>query len=368
MTLRFASGIALSAFLAFSTPGRAEITIAVAGPMTGDYAPFGLQMKAGAEQAIADINASGGVNGEQVKLVIEDDACNPSQARSVAERLASRKVALVAGHFCSGSSIPASEVYFDEGILQISPASTNPDFTEKRRGPGIYRVCGRDDAQGTVAGKYMAENYKGKNVAILNDKSAYGKGLADETAKAMNAAGLKEVINESYTAGQGAADYLALVSKLKLANIDAVYIGGYHKEAGLILRQMRDQGLQAQMISGDALNSKQFWEITGDAGEGMMFTFSPDPRKLPTAADIVKKFEAKKIDPEGYTLYTYAAVQVWKAAVTEAKSIDTKKIIPILDKNNFDTVLGSIKFDGKGDVTDAAYVFYKWKNGDYSQM
>ena len=205
--------------LALSAPAlRSDISIATIGPMTGQYASFGAQMKAGAEQAVADINAAGGVNGKKLKLIVEDDACDPKQAVAAAGKLAAEKVALVAGHFCSGSSIPASKVYAEEGIVQISPASTNPKLTDERAGPNVFRVCGRDDQQGQVAGAYMAENFKGKKIAILHDKTAYGKGLADETKKYMNKAGLKEAMYEAYTAGE--KDYTALVSKMKQANID----------------------------------------------------------------------------------------------------------------------------------------------------
>ena len=175
---KFILGVALATGL--SAPAFAqEISIATIGPMTGQYASFGAQMKAGAEQAVADINAAGGVNGKQLKLIVEDDACDPKQAVAAAGKLAAAGVALVAGHFCSGSSIPASKVYAEEGIVQISPASTNPKLTDERAGPNVFRVCGRDDQQGQVAGKYLADNYAGKKVAILHDKTAYGKCLAD---------------------------------------------------------------------------------------------------------------------------------------------------------------------------------------------
>src|SRR5689334_4363051 len=207
------SGVALSFAAALNaSTALADITIATVGPITGSLAALGEQYKRGAEMAVADINAAGGVNGEKLVLEIGDDACDPKQAVNVANQLASKGVKFVAGHFCSGSSIPASKVYEEEGILQITPASTNPKFTEEG-GWNVARVCGRDDAQGKVAGAFLAKMYAGKKVAIVDDKSAYGKGLADETRKAMNAAGLKEVLNESVNAGE--KDYSALVSKLK---------------------------------------------------------------------------------------------------------------------------------------------------------
>jgi branched-chain amino acid transport system substrate-binding protein len=361
--------LALAAALATGFAGNAlaaEISIATIGPMTGQYASFGAQMKAGAEQAVADINAAGGVNGKKLNLIVEDDACDPKQAVAAAGKLASAGVSLVAGHFCSGSSIPASQVYAEEGIVQISPASTNPKLTDERAGPNVYRVCGRDDQQGQVAGEYIAKEFAGQKVAVLHDKTAYGKGLADETKKYMNAAGLQETMYEAYTAGE--KDYSALVSKMKSEGIQVVYVGGYHTEAGLIVRQMRDQGMDAQLISGDALVTQEYWQVTGDAGEGTLMTFSPDPRKNPAAADIVKKFRDKGVEPEGYVLYTYAAIQAWAQAATAAKSEDSAKVINELNKGEFDTVLGKFKFDGKGDPNLPPYKFYAWKGGSYEQI
>ncbi|MZR29402.1 branched-chain amino acid ABC transporter substrate-binding protein [Sneathiella litorea] len=342
----------------------ADITIATAGPMTGQYASFGQQMKAGAEQAVADINAAGGVNGEMLKLEIGDDACDPKQAVAVANQMASKGVVLMAGHFCSGSSIPASAVYEEEGIIQISPASTAPKLTDEG-GPNVYRVCGRDDQQGKVAGAYLADQTKaGKKVAILHDKTAYGKGLADEAKASLEAAGGEATMYEAYTAGE--KDYTALVSKMKQEGIDIAYIGGYHTEAGLIVRQMRDQGMSTQLVSGDAMVSAEYWSITGDAGEGTLFTFSPDPRLNPKAADVVKVFQAKGIDPEGYVLYTYAAIQAWADAARAAKSVELEPVMDSLNSGTFDTVLGSLSFDDKGDVTLPGYVWYEWKDGKYA--
>ena len=251
-------------------------------------------------------------------------------------------------------------------MLQITPASTNPTFTDRNMW-NTFRVCGRDDQQGSVAGEYVAKNFKGKNIAILHDKATYGKGLADEMKKALNKAGAKEKMYEAYT--QGDKDFNSLVSKMKSNKIDVVYVGGYHIEAGLILRQMRGQGMASQMISGDAIATNEFWSITGPAGEGMMFTFGSDPRKRPTAAAIVKKFKDKNVDPEGYTLYTYAALQIWTQAVAKAKTTDAKKVAETIKGNKWATVLGPISYDKKGDITTVDYVFYKWsKDGKYDEI
>jgi len=340
--------------------------VAVVGPITGQYASFGAQMKNGGELAVEDINAAGGVLGKKLDLEFGDDACDPKQAVAVANQMTGNNVALVAGHYCSGSSIPASKVYAEANIVQISPASTNPAFTDNRAGPNIYRVCGRDDQQGGVAGKYIASHFSDKKVAFVHDKTAYGKGLADETKKAMNEAGKQEAMYEAITAGE--KDYSALVSKLKQANIDLVYFGGYHTEAGLIIRQMRDQGMNTILMGGDALITQEFWSITGPAGEGTLMTFSPDPRKNPAAAEVVKRFKDKGIEPEGYVLYTYAALQAWKQAAEKAKSIESADVVKAMNDTEFDTVIGRFKFNEKGDPNLPPYAVYRWSNGTYDEI
>jgi branched-chain amino acid transport system substrate-binding protein len=358
------SGIAISFAAALSaSTALADVTIATVGPITGQLAALGEQYKQGAGAAVADINAAGGVNGEKLVLEIGDDACDPKQAVAVANQMASKGVKFVAGHLCSGSSIPASKVYEEEGILQITPASTNPKFTDEG-GWNVARVCGRDDAQGKVAGAFLAKNYAGKKIAIVDDKSAYGKGLADETRKAMNAAGLTEVLSESINAGE--KDYSALVSKMKEAGVDALYFGGYHPEAGLLLKQMGEQGLNAMMVSGDSQNNVELWTIAGKAAENIVFTFAPEPRNIPDAKAVVEKLKAGGFDPEGYTLYAYAAVQMYAQAATATGGFDNKKIAEYLRAGNeLKTVLGNLKLDAKGDLIDAKYVWYRFKDGNY---
>jgi branched-chain amino acid transport system substrate-binding protein len=356
-------GLALGASLALSTAAFAQdITIAVAGPMTGGEAAFGRQLKNGADQAIADLNAAGGVLGKKLVLFVGDDACDPKQARSVAEKIASQGIPFVAGHYCSSSSIPASEAYADGNVLEITPASTNPLFTDRGLS-NIFRLCGRDDQQGAVAGNFLANKFANKKIAIVHDKQAYSKGLAEETKKQLNARGLKEVVSDTINPGE--RDYSPLVTKLKAAGVEVLYYGGYHAEAGLIIRQMREQGMDTRLIGGDALVTQELWSITGKAGEGTMMTFGPDPRKNPGVADLVETFRKQGWEPEGYTLYTYAAVQVYKQAVEQAGSTQTAKVVPILKSKTFTTVMGDASFDAKGDNKAPGYVFYEWHDGKY---
>jgi len=361
------TGVALAASMMLSGAACAqELIVGVAGPMTGKEATYGTQLKQGAEQAVADINAAGGVLGKQLKLVEGDDACEPKQARSIGEKFAGMKLPVVVGHYCSSSSIPASEAYAEAGVLQITPASTNPQFTERKLW-NTFRVCGRDDQQGAFAAAYIAKNFKGKNIAIVHDKSTYGKGLADETRAALTKLGVKEKLYDSYNSGD--KDFKALVSKLQRSNIDLVFVGGYHQEAALIVRQMRGQGLKTVLMAGDALGGRAFGTVAGPDADGVLFTFGPDPRKRPNAAAVVKRFKDKNIDPEGYTLYTYAAFQLWAQAVAKAGTTDAKKVAETIKAGTWDTVMGPVSYDAKGDMKQIGWAVYKFdKSGNWDEL
>jgi branched-chain amino acid transport system substrate-binding protein len=355
------AGAAVAASLALASPAVGQIKIAVAGPLTGANAAFGAQLKQGAEQAAADINAKGGINGQKIELVFGDDGADPRQGVSVANKFVGDGVKFVIGHFNSGVTIPASEVYAENGIFMITPAATNPRVTDRGLW-NVFRTCGRDDQQGEVAGKYIAENFKGKKIAIVHDKTTYGKGLADETQKTMHKAGMKEILYEGVNIGE--KDFSALVSKIKAAGADVVYWGGLHTEGGFIVRQMRDQGVKAVLMSGDGIASDEFAAIGGPGVEGTIMTFAPDPRKRPEAAEVVKKFEAKRFNPEAYTLYAYAALEVIAQAAAEAKSLDPKKVAEVTRSGKkFKTVIGELSYDKKGDITRLDYVTYTWKKG-----
>ena len=361
------SAVAAAVLIGAAGNASAAIKIGTAGPMTGQYASFGQQMKAGAEQAVADINAAGGVNGEMLELSVGDDACDPKQAVAVANQMAGDGVVFMAGHFCSGSSIPASSVYAEEGVIMISPASTNPKFTDERPADGVFRVCGRDDQQGEVAGNFLLERFPDATIAFVHDKSAYGKGLADATIAVYEANGGTPAMYEAYTAGE--KDYTAIVTKLKNENVDVLYVGGYHTEAGLMARQMRDQGMDTVLVSGDALVTDEYWSITGDAGEGTLMTFSPDPRKNEGVAELVETFRAAGTEPEGYVLYTYAAIQAWAdAAAAAGDAGDYDAMVGALNEGSFETVLGDLSFNETGDVTLPGYVVYEWKDGTYDYI
>ena len=348
----------------------ADIKIGVAGPMTGGNAAFGAQLRQGSEQAVEDINKAGGILGQKLVIELGDDRADPKEGVSVANKFAADGVKFVVGHFNSGVTIPASEVYQENGILEISPSATNPKVTDRNMW-NIFRVCGRDDQQGGVAGAIIAQKFKGKKIAFVHDKTTYGQGLAEEARKALNAKGMKEVFFEGVNKDD--KDFTALVSKLKAVSPDLVYWGGLQDTGGLILRQMRDQGLKAPLMGGDGIADDEFASIAGPGAEGTLMTFSPDPRTNAKNKAIIDLFRTKRgFEPQAYTLYSYAIVQVYKQAAETAKSLDSKKIAEVMHSGKvFHTVLGDISFDKKGDINGYVvdgknkdrYVLYVWKKG-----
>ena len=354
--------LALSMPLLIYSPAMADLLIGVAGPFSGPNAMFGAQLQKGAEQAARDINGAGGINGEMITLEFGDDISDPKQGISVANKFVGDGVRFVIGHFNSGVSIPASEVYSENGIFQITPASTNPMFTERGLW-NTFRICGRDDQQGAIAGQYIADHFKDEKVALIDDGSTYGQGLAAMTKWSMNSLGVQEAFQGRVTPGE--KDYSSVVGKMKDASVTIVYFGGLHTEAGLIMRQMADQGMRATLMAGDGITSNELASIAGDAVNGTLMTFPPDPRKNPNAADAVKKFRDAGFEPEAYTLYAYAALQIIAEAAKAAGENDPMKVAESAKaKGPFKTVLGDIGFNTKGDAMRPDYTMYEWKKGD----
>jgi branched-chain amino acid transport system substrate-binding protein len=340
----------------------ADVLIGVAGPMTGKDGWFGAQMERGAELAVEDLNGVGGVLGEQVQLITVDDFCDPEQAVAAARKLVSDGVIFVVGHYCSHSSIPASEIYQAAGVLQISPASSNPMLTELGRA-NVFRILARDDAARVVAGDHLADHWPDKKIAILHDSTTYGKGLADEVRKNLSRRGLTEAIYQAYVPGK--ADYGAEIDELQAADIGVAFIGGYHTEIALIARAARDRGYRVQLVAGNSLTTEEFGLIAGPAAEGTLFLDVADPRGRAEAAAVVERFRASGFEPEGYTLLTYGAVQVWAQATEKSGSLEPQATIASLREHQFDSVLGSIDFDDKGDLTVQDLVWYVWRDGTY---
>lgn len=363
---RSISLVSALALLAGMGTAHADIAIGLGTATSGSVAALGQQTVYGAQQAIKDINAKGGVLGQQLVLKVGDDACDPRQAVAVANRFATEKVVAVNGHLCSGSAIPASEVYNEEGIVMMTPTATNPTLTDRGYN-GVFRACGRDDQQGVVSGQYLAAKFKGKAVAIVDDKQSYGKGLADVVARTLEQAGVAVAYRGSVTAGE--KDFSSLITNLKQRNVEAIYYGGYHPELGLMVRQAREHGLQAQFVAGDGLNNPEFWAITGPAGQGTLYTDSPSAASNPAARQLVDAFKAAGLpDPGNFAFYSYAVIQTIAQGLEKAGAADPKKLAAALHGGTFDTVVGQIQFDKKGDVVKPAYVLYEWREGKNVQV
>jgi branched-chain amino acid transport system substrate-binding protein len=323
----------------------------------------------GAQAAADAVNAAGGVNGEKIVLVKGDDACEPKQAVTVAKDLTNQKVAGVVGHFCSSSTIPASEIYDEAGIIAITPGSTNPQVTERGLS-AMFRMCGRDDQQGIVAGDYIVDVLKGKKVVVLHDKDTYGQGLADATKAQLVKRGVTPVLYEGLTRGE--KDFSTIVTKIRGAGADVVYFGGLHPEAGPLVRQLREQGLKdVKFMSDDGIVTDELVTTAGGPQfvDGVLMTFGADPRLLPDSKTVVDEFRKKGTEPEGYTLYAYASVQALAAAFNGAKSNKGEEAAAWLKKNPVKTVMGEKTWDGKGDLKVSDYVVYQWdKDGKYHQL
>ncbi len=360
MKFRFGWLLPAFALAVFVAPARAEILVGFAGPMTGPRAWSGQQFERGAEQAVADINAAGGVLGESLKLVVGDDASDAQQAKAVANKLVADGVVLVIGHRSSDMTGAASPIYARAGVIQITPSSTNPGLTE-RGFDGFFRVCGRDDVQAVLASEYLQKFWGSKSIGIIHDNSTYWHGLAQHTRDRLNRGGVQEVLFREFQPGR--LDYGDLLEQIKLHEVDVLYIGGYSAESALIVRQARDAKMDFQLVSGDALHNSDFWLVAGEAGIGSMFTFDIDPRTRPESLSLVQRFRADGYEPEGYTLHTYAAIQVWAAAVEKAGSFARDSVAGVMHESEFDTVLGKISFDQKGDLVEHSYTWYRWRQG-----
>lgn len=344
------------------------IKIGIAGPLSGAYAAFGEQLLKGAEQAAENINKSGGILGKHIELVQADDACEPKQAVAVANRIVDHdEVNAVIGHFCSSSTIPASEIYADADVIMITPASTNPTVTDRGL-KTVLRTCGRDDQQGVVAAQFIFNTLKAKNVAVIHDKDTYGKGLADAMKKKYLALGGHVALYEGLTRGE--KDFNALITGLKQVKADALYFGGLHTEAGPLVRQLREQGLEIPFISGDGIVSEDFVIAAGGPKmvRNVYMTFGQDPRNLPEGKRAVEQFREQGYEPEGYTLYAYATMQIIAEAMAETQSTKGDKLSDWLKTHPVQTVIGTKAWDNKGDLKQSDYVMYYWDNsGKYHE-
>ena len=345
------------------------IKIGHVGPTSGQIAHLGKDNENGAKLAVEEANAKGiMVDGKKAKfeLLTEDDAADGKQATQVAQKLMDAKVVGVVGHLNSGTSIPASAIYNQAGVAQISPSATNPKLTNQGF-KGVFRMVANDVAQGTAIGNYAAAKL-GKKIAIIDDKTAYGVGLADETEKAVKAAGGAVVIREAL-ANEKEQDFKGVLTKVKAKNPDVIMFGGMDAQAGPMLKQMKALGIKAKFISGDGAQSAELIKLGGDAAEGSYATTAGLPKeKMPQGAAFYDKFKAKfNADVQVYAPFTYDATNVLIAAIQKAGT-DPAKIIDAIKATSMDGVTGKIAFDDKGDIKDGAVTVFQVKGGKWETV
>ncbi len=340
------------------------IRIGVAGPMTGDQSVFGRDERRGVELAVSEWNQKGGVLGKKIDLIVEDDQHDPRQAVAVANRLVTDGVVGVIGHFNSNCSIPASSVYHRAGIPMISHGSTNPQLTEQGF-DNVFRVCGRDDQQTRVAADFVCKTLKLSRIAIIQDKTTYGQGLADEFRK-----WLSNNCRVVYygTIIQGDKDFRAVLTNVKAQKPDLIYFGGVYPEGGLLVKQARQLGINALFMGGDGIMGSDFINIAGSAADNVYATFGPDINRIPSAKQFIESYNKLYGEPGPYSIYAYVAANILLSAIKDSGSLNPSVIVKYLHSHSSDTALGTIQFDSKGDVVHSPYVIWQVKNGRFVQL
>ncbi|SCZ63071.1 L-leucine-binding protein /L-isoleucine-binding protein /L-valine-binding protein [Photorhabdus luminescens] len=335
-----------------------EIKVAIVGAMSGPVAQYGDMEFTGARQAIADINANGGINGNKLVGVEYDDACDPKQAVAVANKVINDNIRYVIGHLCSSSTQPASDIYEDEGVIMITPAATNADLTT-RGYQMILRTTGLDSDQGPTAAKYIVDKIKPQRIAIVHDKQQYGEGLARSVLDKLKKAGVNIVLFEGVTAGD--KDFSALVARLKKENVDFVYFGGYYPEMGQILRQAKQAGLNIRFMGPEGVGNSSLSNIAGVASEGMLVTLPKRYDQVPVNKAIVEAIKGKKGDSTGpFVWTTYAALQSLATAMNRTGSMEPTDLVKDLKANPVDTVMGTLSWNAVGDLKGFEFGIFEW--------
>lgn len=353
--------LAAAVLAASAATASAEIRIAVAGPMSGSLALLGIQIRSGAEAAVAAINADGGLLGEEVVLEIVDDGCAADRAEAVANQIAGAGVVFVAGHLCSSAAIAAARVYAAEEIVLISPGAPAARFTDERPGPGIFRLFGREDEQAPTIARFMLDQPDDTTIAIIDDRRAYGSRLADAIVDALAEADRGPDLVESYSVS---ADIAALVAELAGLGIDILFIGASAEDVAAIRVEMDLQGYDALLLSGDALVDQAFVEIAGDAADGTLFTYQPDPLVLPGAQPAIARIVEDGGSPDGLALYAYAAIEVWAEAVRQNGASAFDVVSATIADGTFQTAVGQVQFGPGGDLQAPGWVWYQWMGGE----
>lgn len=336
------------------------IKIAAVGPMTGPVTQLGDQIRNGTQTAIEMINAAGGVNGHKFEMVAVDDACEPKQSPIAANKIVNEGIHFTVGMACSGAAIAATDIYENEGVVMITSGATSPLVTQGKGYHYIFRTIGRDDQQGPLAAKFIAETVKPSLVVVLHDKQSYGQGIATSVYEDLKRRGLKIAFFEGLNPGD--SDYSAIITRIKSSGADFVYFGGYHPEIGLLVRQAAEQGLKVQFMGPEVIANSELSAIAGPAAEGLLLTFPADFASDPENAKILAQFTAKKRDADGaFTFTSFAAVQAIAEAIRQTNSTDPDDIAQYLHSHTVETVIGKkTAWDAQGDVKDFRFQVFRW--------
>ena len=355
-----ASLVAACLFAAALAPAAAaDVLVGVAGPTRGPNAATAADISRAARLAAERINAEGGVLGQRIEIVAADDGCAGKQAEDAARTLIARRVGLVIGHPCAGAAIAAAPLYAQAGVLFIAPATRHPALTDPHPGPTVFRLAGRDGRQGAIAGAYLAREFAGKPLAIVHGGSRLSRDLAAEAAATLKAAGRTDVLTATIAGAQ--KEYGPLIAKLAAAHVEALYFTGYPIEGGLLLRQMRRAGLKAAFLGSDTIAGDQFAETAREEAEGAGTLLAHDPARMLPVETLRAKFPG--LAPTGPFVATYAAMEAWRAAAQQAQSSAADATSNALQHGAFDTVIGRVAFDEKGNADVPSYDTVWWKDG-----
>lgn len=365
LSLAIAATLGLSAHAAIA---QTVVKIGHVGPLTGNIAHWGKDNELGARLAIEDLNAKGiKIGGQAVKfeLVAEDDGADPKQGTAAATKLVDAKVNGVIGHLNSGTTIPASKIYHDAGIVQISPSATNPKYTQQGF-KSAFRVVAHDGQLGSTLGRYAVKDLKAQTIAIIDDRTAYGQGVADEFQKAVKAAGGK-IVGREFT-NDKATDFNAILTKLKAAKPDVIFYGGMDAVGGPMLRQMKQLGIDAKFMGGDGICTGELPKLAGDAMAGRQVICAEAGGVTDAMVPAMNAWKARFKEKTGtdvqiYAPYVYDAVMVMAEAMQKAGSAESKKYLPELAKINYKGVTGNIAFDAKGDLKEGMLTVYTYEAG-----
>lgn len=363
-------GTATGAGISATTQAAAEIIkIGAAAPLTGPQSHLGKDNENGTKMAIEEANAKNIViGGKKVRfeLVSEDDQADPRMGTVVAQKFVDQQVKGVIGHLNSGTTIPSSKIYFDAGIVQISPSATNVTYTAQGF-KTAFRVMANDAQQGKVLGRYATHQLDGKKIAIIDDRTAYGQGLADEFEKAAKAAGAQIVAHEFTT--DKATDFMSILTKIKSMKPDVLFYGGMDAQGGPMMKQVRGLGLTTKFLMGDGGSTPEFIKLAGTDAEGAYSSLPGVPlEKMPGGKEFGARFTAKYGQIQLYAPYCYDAVNVMIAAMQHADSVEPAKYLPKLAGITHDGVTAKINFDEKGDLKDGMITLYQVKNGRWEVL